>query len=188
MDALTLLEQRVSSPQLGDIAPSEAQLQRMFAAALRAPDHGALRPWRFLTVGGDDRLRLGELFLQAALAQEPQLSDARQQRMLQMPLRAPLLVVVIGCPKPHPKIPEIEQLLSAGVAAQNMLLSAFAQGIGGIWRTGEMAYDAQVKQGLGLTDSEQLVGFLYLGSQPERLKPVPVLDSSDFVQAWSREA
>ncbi|MEH6825903.1 MAG: nitroreductase family protein [Motiliproteus sp.] len=184
MDALDLLQQRVSSPRLGELPPTPAQLDLMFKAALRAPDHGGLHPWRFLTLAGDARIQLGELFLQAGLAGDPEMIDARRAKLRAMPLRAPLLVVVIACPQDHPKIPRIEQQISAGAAAQNLLLAAFAQGVGGMWRTGEMAYHPLVMQGLGLTEHEQLIGFVYLGSQPERIKKVHPLDPADFVRAW----
>lgn len=185
MDALELMQQRVSSPLLGDQPPTPAQLALMFKAALRAPDHGGLHPWRFLTVAGDDRIQLGELFLQAALSGDPEMSAAKRTKLLSMPLRAPLLVIVIACIQDHHKVPVIEQQLSAGVAAQNLLLTAFAQGVGGIWRTGDMAYSPQVMKGLGLAENEQLIGFIYLGSPPERIKKVHFLDPADFVQGWS---
>jgi nitroreductase len=184
MDAQQLLQQRVSSPLLGDQPPTAEQLDNMFAAALRAPDHGALRPWRFLTVAGADRTKLGELFLKAGLSSDAQMSDLKQDKLRTMPLRAPLIIAVIACTREHAKVPVIEQQLSAGAAAQNLLLSAFSQGVGGIWRTGDMAYHPVVMQGMGLVDGEQIIGFIYLGSQPERLKSVPALDPADFVQTW----
>lgn len=184
MNALELMHNRVSSPLLGDQAPDNQQLQAMFQAALRAPDHAGLHPWRFLTVAGEDRARLGELFVRAAQSDAVELNDARQSKLQRMPLRAPMLVVVIACTQEHPKVPLIEQQVSAGVAAQNLLLAAFAQGIGGMWRTGDMAYHPVVEQGLGLSKNEQIIGFVYLGSQPEKMRTVCPLDSRDFVQPW----
>ncbi|RDE22834.1 nitroreductase [Motiliproteus coralliicola] len=184
MDALELLHNRVSSPMLGDQPPTEEQLQNMFQAAVRAPDHGALRPWRFLTVAGNDRAKLGELFLAAGLADEPEMSEAKQNKLRNMPLRAPMLVVAIAKIQPHPKVPEVEQQIAAGAATQNLLLAAFAQGVGGMWRTGDMAYNTQVMEGLGLAEDEQIIGFVYLGSQPEKMKTLCPLDPADYVQGW----
>ena len=188
MDALDLLQQRVSSPLVGEQPPTPEQLDNMFAAALRAPDHGALRPWRFLTVAGDARNRLGELFVAAAEVDDPDLSEAKRSKLLAMPLRAPLLVVAVAQLHEHPKVPQVEQQISAGAATQNLLLAAFAQGIGGMWRTGEMAYHPRVAEGLGLADNEQIIGFVYLGAQPDRLKKVKPLAPEDFVQHWSAPA
>ncbi|MEH6473853.1 MAG: nitroreductase [Halopseudomonas sp.] len=184
MDALELLQQRVSSPLLGDQPPTQAQLDVMFNAALRAPDHAGLHPWRFLTIAGDDRIQLGELFLQAGLVADPQMNETKRTKLRNMPMRAPLLVVAVACLHDHPKVPQLEQQVSAGAAVQNLLLAAFAQGVGGMWRTGDMAYHPDVMQELGLANNEQIIGFIYLGSQPERLKKIHPRDPANFVQAW----
>jgi len=81
-------------------------------------------------------------------------------------------------------VPESEQLLSAGCAAHGILLAAHAQGLGAIWRTGDMAYDRTVAQGLGLADNEQVVGFLYLGSVEGERRAAPELAPADFVSTW----
>jgi nitroreductase len=96
-------------------------------------------------------------------------------------------VVVIACLKDHPKVPEVEQLLAAGCAAHGLLLAAHAQGIGAIWRTGELSHDKTVQAGLGLAQNERIVGFLYLGTpQGELRKPQP-LEPADFVAGWSSD-
>lgn len=187
MEALDALINRVSVARLGEPAPTPEQRELLFRAALRAPDHGQLRPWRFLTVEGAARETLGELFARAQSARDPQAPAAVLDKARAMPLRAPLLVVVIASLKDHPKVPESEQLLAAGSAAHGLLLAAHAQGIGAMWRTGELSYDATVHAGLGLTGNERVVGFLYLGTpQGELRKPLP-LDPADFVSGWSSD-
>jgi nitroreductase len=100
-------------------------------------------------------------------------------------MRAPTIVVVIACVKDHPKIPQIEQVISAGAAAQNMLTAAYAQGLGAIWRTGDMAYDAICSAGLGLAVNEQIVGFLYLGAMPnDRDLKVQKMNTDDYFKCW----
>lgn len=184
MEALDALLNRVSVPRLQAPAPTAEQRERLFAAALRAPDHAQLRPWRFLTVEGAARERLGELFAQAVAAEHPSARPEALAKARAMPLRAPLLVVVIASPRAHPKIPREEQLLSAGCAAHAILLAAHAQGVGAIWRTGDLAYHAQVKAGLGLEENEGIVGFLYLGAPAgEPRRPLP-LDPQVFVGDW----
>ena len=187
MEALEALLKRVSVARLGDPAPSAAQRELLFRAALRAPDHGQLRPWRFLTVEGEARVALGELFARAQQARDPQASAAQLDKARGMPLRAPLLVVAIASLKAHPKVPESEQLLAAGCAVHGLLLAAHAQGIGAIWRTGELAYDACVAAGLGLTADERIVGFLYLGTPQGELRTPPALAPEDFVGAWNSD-
>ncbi|MBT8147505.1 MAG: nitroreductase, partial [Gammaproteobacteria bacterium] len=141
MDALEALLNRTSVPKLTGPPPSGTNLENICQAALRAADHGVLRPWRFLVISGDSRHKLGDLFVEAAAAKDPTMDSMALERVRQKPLRAPLIIVSISCPQSHPKVPEIEQDLSAAAATQNMLLAAFAQGIGAFWRTGSMAYD-----------------------------------------------
>lgn len=184
MEALDALINRVSVARLGEPAPTPAQRELLFRAALRAPDHGQLRPWRFLTVEGAAREQLGELLARAQLAREPQAPAAMLDKARGMPLRAPLLVVVIACLKDHPKVPEVEQLLAAGCAAHGLLLAAHAQGIGAIWRTGELSHDQTVQAGLGLAQNERIVGFLYLGTPQGELRKPQALEPADFVAGW----
>jgi nitroreductase len=165
-------------------APDAGQCEQIFAAALRAADHGQLRPWRFLLVAGAARQQLGELYLQAALAQEGELAAGRRDKLLAMPLRAPLVVVAVARCAAHPKVPAVEMLLSAGAAVQNMLNAAHALGVGACWRTGEMAYDPLVRAGLGLASDEQIVGYLYLGTPAAPLREASVLPVGDYFQAW----
>lgn len=184
MDALTALTQRVSAPKLTGPAPVPAALVNLRKAALRAADHGNLRPYRFLEVRGESLAALGQLFLQSALALSPQLNEAQQQRLRSMPERAPLIWIAIARLQAHPKVPEVEQLLSAGCAVQNILNAAFAQGIGAYWRTGELAYNAGVARGLGLSENEQIVGFIYLGQPETPARQAPVADVASYFHHW----
>lgn len=182
--ALEVLIQRVSCAQLEAPAPDPEQLILIQKAALRAADHHQLRPWRFLVIEGEALKTLGKLFLQARLEDTPDLSPELQQRAQSLPLRAPMIVVAIANPVADPKVPELEQLLSAGAAVQNMLNAAFALGVGAIWRTGDLASDPHVCRGLGLADSESIIGFLYLGAPKGVLREAPALNCEDFFKTW----
>lgn len=184
MEALDALLNRVSMARLREPAPSAEQREVLFRAALRAPDHGYLRPWRFLSIEGDSRQRLGELFAAAVLNRNPGAAPEALTKARNMPLRAPLLVVAIAKVQSNPKVPEVEQLLAAGCAAHGILLAAHAQGLGAMWRTGDMAHDRFVAKGLGLADNEQIVGFIYLGSVEGELRTPPALEPKDFVSVW----
>ena len=184
MDALDALLNRVSVPRLVEPAPNAAQRELLFRAALRAPDHGQLRPWRFLTIEGAARERMGELFAEALHAADPLAPAEALSKARGMPLRAPLLVVVIARVQEHPKVPASEQVIAAGCAAHGMLLAAHAQGIGAVWRTGDMAYNTQVAKGLGLAAGEQIIAYLYLGTPERELRRVPDVSVDEFVSAW----
>jgi nitroreductase len=182
MDAIEALCHRVSVARLTEPAPDAAQRDLLFRAALRAPDHGQLRPWRFLTIEGAARERLGALL--ASVQQQRNPDPALVDKARAMPLRAPLLVVVIARLQEHPRVPESEQLLAAGCTAHGLLLAAHALGIGAIWRTGELSHDPALWAGLGLGDGERVIGFLYLGTPQGALRTPPQLEPADFVSAW----
>ncbi|MHC6226719.1 nitroreductase family protein [Pseudomonas sp. X10] len=183
MEALDALLNRVSVPRLTEPAPNAAQREALFQAALRAPDHGQLRPWRFLTVEGQAREKLGELFAEAVQL-KGDASQAALDKARAMPLRAPLLIVVIARLQGHFKVPQSEQRLAAACAAHGILIAAHAQGVGAVWRTGDMAYDAHVAQGLGLAANEELIAYLYVGTPLNEPRTAPVLETADYVSTW----
>ena len=185
MEALDALLNRVSAPRLLDPAPTAQQREALFAAALRAPDHGQLRPYRFLTVEGQARQLLGEILAEAVQAQGGEVTQAALDKARAMPLRAPLVVVVVARLQEHFKVPKSEQLITAGCAAHAIELAAYAQGIGAVWRTGELSYAPQVAKGLGLAPNEEVVAFLYLGTAQNELRTAPKVDTAEFVTAWS---
>jgi nitroreductase len=185
MDTLTALMTRTSQGALTEPAPSVEVLNHAFQAALRAPDHRLLRPWRYLVIEGDARLRLGEFFLQAGLQDNPALTEVEQQRLLKMPLRAPMIVVAITVAKDDPKVPLVEQVLSTGAAVQNFLLAIHAQGFASMWRTGWVTEHAHIVQALGLTANESITGFVYVGTAATIPRQATQLTVSDFVQQWS---
>ncbi|MEK1913888.1 MAG: nitroreductase family protein [Pseudomonas chlororaphis] len=188
MEALDALLNRVSVPRLVDPAPTAAQREALFAAALRAPDHGQLRPWRFLTVEGAAREQLGELLVEAVQLQGGEVTQAALDKARAMPLRAPLVVVVVARLQEHVKVPKSEQRLAAGCAAHGILLAAYAQGIGAVWRTGELSYSPYVAKGLGLGEGEEIIAFLYLGTPLNEPRVAPKVDATEFVSAWSGKA
>lgn len=184
IDVLQFLKQRNSAPKLVAPGPAETDLEAMFAAAMRAPDHARLRPWRFLTVAGERREALGALFRDALKVRNPQADQAALDKAAAAPLRAPVLVVVVAQLSEHPKVPHVEQRLSAGCAAHGLLLAAEALGYAGIWRTGDACFDRTVMSGLGLAENEEIVGFIYLGTRQGDPKPLPQMCTSDYVSRW----
>ncbi|WP_226702407.1 nitroreductase family protein [Microbulbifer elongatus] len=186
MDALEALHKRVSIGGLTEPAPDSQQRNAIFRAALRAADHGNLRPWRFLVVEGEARNRMGEIYLNASEASEP-LSEAQRERTLAMPLRAPLIVVAITRLQEHPKVPFEEQRMSTAGAVQAMLTAAFAQGVGAYWRTGALAENRTVAKALGLAENEEISGFIYMGTPQKPPRPAPELSVDDFFADWTGE-
>ncbi|MCR6644204.1 MAG: nitroreductase [Terricaulis sp.] len=161
-ETLALLSQRRSTKvaQLRAPAPSGADLEALIALAARAPDHGKLGPWRFVVIEGEGRARAGAA-LEAAAAEE------RRESAAMLFARAPLCVMVVSSPKPSAKVPEWEQILSAGAVCYGLLIGAHAMGYAGCWLTEWPAFDARARAALGLADDERIAGFVYLGSAAE---------------------
>lgn len=187
MDAITALHQRVSSPRLTAPAPNNEQLDILFRAAGRAADHGNMRPWRFVVIEGKGLDRLGEIFVKAATAKNPEITTPEIDRFLSMPKRAPMIILAIAKCQPNPKVSDIEQIIAAGAATQNLLNAAFALEIGAVWRTGDMAYDPLVKQALGVQENETLIGFIYIGTPTTLPQPPREQKPEDFFSKWSPE-
>lgn len=179
--AMDLLLTRHSPWPLVEPAPDAAALDLVFAAAMRAPDHGQLRPWRFIVVRGDARLALGQVFARAARARDPY-DDGERFRSKAM--AAPLLVALVAHVKAPHKVPESEQVLAAGAAVMNMLNALHILGFGGFWATGVNAYDDSVKSALGLSASDRMLGFLYMGTPKDRLQPPARQDAAGCVREW----
>lgn len=185
MDALEALTTRVSISALTEPAPDDAALATLFAAATRAPDHGRLKPWRFVIIRGTAREKLGELLAEAAKRNEPHAPPELIAKERAKPLRAPMIVVVAAKLMQSRKVPAVEQIVSAGAAAQNMLLAAHALGFGGVWKTGAPAYDDSIRAALGFGPEDMIVGFLYLGTPAEHPTVPESGDLTHFVREWT---
>ena len=187
MEALeaVLTRQSVAPAFLAEPGPDDAALARILAAGACAPDHGKLRPWRFIVIRGQARERFGEVFVEALKRRQPDAPQAAIEQERMRPLRAPLLIAVAARLAPqHPKIPEIEQILSTAAAAQNILLAAHAQGFGAKWLTGANAYDDHVKSALGLAPDDRLLGFIHLGTVDGSPPAVPHADAREHTVEW----
>lgn len=187
MDALTCLTSRQSMPPrlLSEPVPDAADLDEIFRSAMSAPDHGAVRPWRFLIIQGEARQRLGDVFADAMARREPDADAETLEKARAKPLRAPMLIAVLAeIVEDHPKAPVVEQILAAGAASQNMLNAIHAKGYGGILLSGANCYDDRVKAALGLAPKDAIIGFIYVGTPsgegPVKQRP----DPAPFVRDW----
>lgn len=185
MQAMDLLLGRNSHPRLIEPAPQGQVLERIYKAALRAPDHARLTPWRLIEFRGKALDELGEIYAQAKLHHEPGASIEDLTRLRSMTHRAPLLIAVIAKIQDHPKVPASEQLASAACVSHGLLLAAEAEGFAAMWRSGSLCFDPQVKQALKLNTKDELLGFIYMGSPVGRRKKIPEYKVADFVESWN---
>jgi nitroreductase len=175
MELMEGIESRTSALKLTGPGPTREHIEQIIKAGTRAPDHGRLRPWRFVVIEGDARKRLGEAMANILRSKMP---DATQQQLdaeATKVLRAPTIIAV-AAKIMKGKIPELEQFAAVAAAAQNMFLAAHALGYGAMWKTGAVAYDRNAKELLGLVAEDHIVGLLYLGTtaQPGPLVAAPL--------------
>ncbi|MRX26657.1 nitroreductase [Kangiella sp. HZ709] len=174
---------RVSCGRLTAPEPSAEQLELLFQAALRAPDHKGIKPWQYIVFSGEEQLnQLADLYLQASLLVEPDLEESKRVRILSLPHRAPMVIVAVAKSRNHEKVPHIEEVLSAGAGVQNLLLGAYDLGYGAYWRSGPLCFNPHLKTLLGLEQEDTMVGFIYLGTPSIALKAKPVPEVKDFVR------
>ena len=190
MGALEAILARRSVPRLTEPAPAGDDLHRILEAAAAAPDHGELQPRRFVVLEGAAKDAFGQVLADAYLARIEALGAVPTEGQLTKERtklgRAPLVVVVAALHRHSEKIPWDEQFAAAAAAAQNALVAATALGYGSMWRTGDAAYDARVKEALGLGPHDAIVGFLYLGTLHEAARPEPRSPDVDgLVERWS---
>lgn len=145
-----------------DELPRE-MIERLLSAAVQAPNHYKVRPWRFVVLSGDARNKLGEVFAASQRDRKPDLPSEAFDKTRALPLRAPVLIAV-GVDKPsEERVLEIENICATAAACQNLLLAAHSEGLGVQWRTGEWARDPKVKEFLGFEADQHLIAFLYIG-------------------------
>jgi nitroreductase len=182
---LQALLTRQSHWPLTEPAPNDEELALIVDAALRAPDHGRLRPWRFVVVRGDAREALGQVLVDAARAREPDEPAETHEHRRQRAQAAPLIIALGAAVNAESHIPEVEQLLSVGAAAMNMLNAIHALGYGGFWATGADAYDATMHRALGFQSSERLLGFLFVGTPAQKPRRIARPARDGYVREWT---
>jgi nitroreductase len=155
----------VAVKRLGPPAPTEDELELILSAALAAPDHGALRPWRLVLCVEEARSDLADLFVAAKRQLNPEATDLEVAREREKAERPPVLLALVATPKSgHATIPEAEQIASAGAALQSILLAAHGLGYGAIMLSGSRCTADCVRDALGVGAGELLLGFISIGT------------------------
>ncbi len=179
IQAIDLLKTRrsIKPMELSGPAPSQAELETLLTIASRVPDHGKLTPWRFIVFEGDARLAAGDKIAGVFRTRKPEATPDQIEFERNRLARAPLVVAVVSRAAPHVKIPEWEQVLSAGAAATSLVFAAHAAGYAATWLTEWYAYDRDVLDAIGVKTDERIVGFVHIGrpGKPPEDRPRPPL-------------
>jgi nitroreductase len=174
--------QNISPRRLAAPGPGEDQVQLMFRAAAAAPDHGEIRPWRFVRVPPDKRASLADVFAQALIERDAEATVEQIDKAREKAFRAPFLAMVIARLGPcEPDIGPLERMVSLGAAIQNFLLCAHSLGFGSGLTSGQALRSLPLRQLFQLSEGEQAVCCINVGtvtqSKPTRLQP----DMASFV-------
>lgn len=185
--AAFLATRRSAAPaQLGTPAPDGEQLDTILQLAARTPDHGRLVPYRFVVLDHDACVALARVVRDAFAHDNPDAPPEALAKAADRFANAPMVVGVVSRTQPdHPKIPEWEQVLTAGAVCMNLLHAAHALGFGAVWLSGWTAYDRRVLDAAGLSPGERLAGWVHLGTQPEAREERERPALRDIVTRWS---
>ncbi|HEY4254112.1 MAG TPA: nitroreductase [Roseomonas sp.] len=183
----TLLARASVPPRnLREPGPGPEAMDRAVAAALRAPDHGGLRPWRFVCIRGEARVALGRFLAESLAAREPETPPARLEIEREKPLRAPLIIVAAAAIRhDRPGVPPWEQEASAAAGTMNLLHALDALGFGTCWLSSGALKDPAVKRFLGFAETDTLLGWIYVGT-PDADRPRPARpEPAGFWREWT---
>jgi len=182
---LALLETRRSGRprEMTGPGPSDEELARILTIAARSPDHGKLFPWRFVTVGADQREALAALLHEALDEHDPSATAAHHEKEEEFAHYGGSLIVLVSAPVHGHKIPVWEQELSCGAAGMNLLMAAHALGYVGGWLTGWRAYNERIRSAF-CGPGERIAGFLFVGKPERELEERPRAPLATVVRPW----
>jgi len=183
MDVFEAIHDRHSQKKVKQDSVPRQMIDKLLDAAVQAPNHYKVRPWRFVVLTGNAREKLGEVMASSLQDRQPDFPQEAFDKARTTPLQAPV-VIAVGVEKPtEPKVLEIENICAVAAATENLLLAAHALGLGAKWRTGEWARDLKVKEFLGFKPDQYIVGFIYVG-YPEFIAEYPPRPSFEDQTVW----
>lgn len=185
---LETLLNRVSTGDLCEPAPSNAQLEMILSAALRAPDHGKCRPWRYIVITGEAREAFASLVVEAMERQDPEVSDKNKEKRFKKFSTMPMILALGMHLEPHHrKIPLWEQKMAIGAGAMNILNALHAEDFGAVWVSGSYCEDPILCENLGLEAAHRLAGFMFIGTPEERGKTRSRPDIKEYLDFWQKD-
>ena len=183
MDVFEAIHNRHSIKKVKHDPVPRQLIEKLLDAGAQAPNHYKVRPWRFVVLTGEALVRLGDVMAASTAEYHPEYPPEVLEKCRATPLQAPLIIAV-GVEKPsEPRVLEIENIVAAAAAVQNILLASHALGLGAKWRTGEWARDVRVKRFLGLEPDQHIIAFIYIG-YPEFAAEYPPRPSFEDRTVW----
>ncbi len=186
MNVFDAIHNRHSQGKVKQDAVPRALIEKLLSAAVQAPNHHKVRPWRFVVLTGNARNKLGDVFAASQHDRKPDLPQEALDKARGLPLRAPVVIAVAVDKPSEEKVHEIENVAAVAAACQNLLLAAHAEGLAVQWRTGEWARDAKIKEYLGFSADQHLLAYLYIG-YPEFVATYEARPSFEDRMVWREE-
>jgi nitroreductase len=183
METLEAIHTRQSIGQVKPDPVSRELIEKILSAAVQAPNHYRVRPWRFAVMTGTARERLGDAMAQSTKTAQPEATEEELRKDRDKPLRAPVVIAVAVDKPALAKVKEIENICATAAAVQNMLLAAHALGLAAMWRTGPSATDPAIKHFCGWETDQYLIGFVYIGYPQHEAAP-PTRPSYEDRTVW----
>lgn len=158
---------------------NSSDLEKILAAGIRVPDHGALNPWKIKVIQGKKLEQIDkEIILNEFKKENPNANEIQLETESKRLQRASIVLAVLSTPVDHPKIPEWEMILSSGAVCMNLLSCAQSLGYAAQWLTEWYAYNNKILEYLSARkDIDKISGFIYIGHKVEepneRRRPDP---------------
>ena len=190
MDALSAIEKRRSISKLVMPGPNGEQLGVLIGAAIAAPDHAKLKPWRFIVLRGAAKDAFSDVFANSYLQACDKAGSAPDEATLTKERtkleRAPVVIVAVHQARPHNSVTVDEQRDAVAAAVENLLIAATALDFGTMWRTGNSVQDPHVRAALGVGADDSIVGFIYVGTIAPECTPKPreLPNARDLIEIW----
>jgi nitroreductase len=185
-DFYQFLAQRRSASILIEPSPDQSQVEKILQVGGTVPDHGALKPYRFVVVSGAGRDRFAESMVNAGLEAKGSLDEKKQAKLKSKAYAAPMQIVVVFSPQDDEKIPDWEQMASASCTGYALVLAANALGFGAVWKSFGFEPGSLMKQTFQLQSKERILGWVNIGTEKERehspRKPLDLKKYAMFVQ------
>ncbi len=167
MNVLEAIRTRRGIGKMTEQRPTRIQIETILEVATHAPNHHNTQPWQFFVLAGDSRKELGKIMAESLAVRLADTTSEKAQAMLQKEAfklqRSPVVIAVASLKPAAPNVADIENVAAVAAGIQNMLLAAHELGLASMWRTGDPAYDPKIKAYFGLSESDHIVGFVYLG-------------------------
>lgn len=164
MDVLKAIKERRTVREFTDEKVSDTDLKKILEAGRWAPSGKNTQPWRFIMVKDKEkRMKLAECVSQSEIVRKA----------------AALVAVMLDNEAGYNRDKDMQAI---GACVQNMLLAAWALGLGACWIGGITAQREKAEKILTAKESEEIALLLVIGHPTERERTSTRIEMKDLVR------